>query len=215
MPKELTRSRCNRCGNETNHRVLFNRQIDGYEEDDEGDILFSYWDRYELLACAGCDSVSLRHTDFFEPHNEETVAFYPPRTSRNKPRWLQELSPGMREVLKEVYAALDSDSLVLALMGARAVLDMLFVEKVGDVGGFGAKLKELERKGYVGAKNREILETALDAGNAAAHRGYRPKPDDLTAVMDILENLLQAVYHLESLAERLKGTTPPRTNAGT
>jgi len=33
----------------------------------------------------------------------------------------------------------------------------------------------------------------------------------MSAVMDIVENTLQAAYHLNSLAERLKKATPPRT----
>ena len=60
------------------------------------------------------------------------------------------------------------------------------------------------------AKHAEVLEVALDAGSAAAHRAFRPDPDDLNAVMDIIENLLHSIYHLEKLATRLKKTTPPR-----
>ena len=67
-----------------------------------------------------------------------------------------------------------------------------------------------ETAGVIGSKNRDVLAVALDAGSAAAHRGYQATADDVNAVMDIVENLLQAVYHLESLADRLKNTTPPR-----
>jgi hypothetical protein len=91
-----------------------------------------------------------------------------------------------------------------------AAIDMIMTDKVGDVGSFGKKLEALEKNGVIGSKNREVLEAALDAGSAAAHRGYQPTTDDMGAVMDIVENLLQAAYHLNSLAERLKKATPAR-----
>jgi hypothetical protein len=90
------------------------------------------------------------------------------------------------------------------------VVDMVLVDHVGDSGGFGEKLKAAERAGVISKKNREVLGVALEAGNAAAHRGNQPNSGDVNAVLDIVENLLQAVYHLESLADRLKLNTPKR-----
>jgi len=89
-------------------------------------------------------------------------------------------------------------------------MDMLIVEKVGDAGTFKQKLKKLQDAGFVGAKNVEVLDAALDAGSAAAHRGHAPKPSDVNAVMDIVENLLHAVYVLPGMAQGLKKTTPSR-----
>lgn len=94
------------------------------------------------------------------------------------------------------------------MMGARTLLDMLMVQKVGDVGSFKQKLKKLQAGGFVSADNVEILDAALDAGNAAAHRGHAPNASDVNTVMDIVENLLQAVYVLPDMAQRLKETTP-------
>lgn len=84
------------------------------------------------------------------------------------------------------------------------------VEKVGDEGGFSQKLKSLEEAGYVSSKNRAVLEAALEAGSAASHRGYAAKADEVNAVMDIVENMLQAVYVLDEAAQKLKKATPPR-----
>jgi hypothetical protein len=95
-------------------------------------------------------------------------------------------------------------------MGARTVVDMLLMDKVGDLGTFSEKLTQLEGDGFVGRKNREFLGAALDAGNAAAHRGYQPKKEHLDHVMDIVENVLQAVYILEEAADELKKSTPAR-----
>jgi hypothetical protein len=89
-------------------------------------------------------------------------------------------------------------------------MDLVIVDKVGDVGTFAQKLEELEKQGFVGTQNRLFLDAALDAGSAAAHRGYTPESEDINHVMDIIENLLQAVYALERAAQRLKRSTPPR-----
>jgi hypothetical protein len=211
---KLTRSHCNSCGRSTKHHILAHRHIPGSEAtEDFGEI---HWiDDYELLECAGCETVTMRHTDWFEPTDETRVRTYPPPVARREPTWLRNAPTPrkIRTLMQQVYAALDSNSRALALMGARAVADIVLVEKVGDTGGFSEKLKAAEIAGVIGSKNRNVLAAALDAGNAAAHRGYQATADDVNAVMDIIENLLQAVYHLESLADRLKGTTPARSKA--
>jgi hypothetical protein len=96
------------------------------------------------------------------------------------------------------------------MMGARALVDMLIVEKVGDVGTFKQKLDTLAAGEFIGATQVEILDAALDAGSAAAHRGHTPSESEVNAVMDIVENLLNAVYVLPDIAKSLKKTTPPR-----
>ena len=70
--------------------------------------------------------------------------------------------------------------------------------------------KALHEKGFVSSKNVQFLTAALDAGSAAAHRGYAGNTEAVNAVMDIVENLLQSVYALEDLAEQLEKSTPPR-----
>jgi hypothetical protein len=116
-------------------------------------------------------------------------------------------------LLREVYRSLDADNRSLPMMGARALLDILIVEKVGDVGTFKQKLDKLAAGGFIGTAQVEILDAALDAGSAAAHRGHTPSFAEVNAVMDIVENLLKAVYVLPDMAKSLKKTTPPRPKA--
>jgi hypothetical protein len=116
----------------------------------------------------------------------------------------------MKELLNEIYAALHSGSMRLALMGTRTVVDMLLLQEVGDVGSFNSKLNALRDKGVISERNREVLAAALDAGSAAAHRGYKPGQEEIEAVLDIVENVLQATHHLSRLAEKLRKKTPLR-----
>jgi hypothetical protein len=206
---KITRSHCNGCGRVTKHHVLFTKHLAGSETGEAYGTI--HWtDDYEILECAGCKTVSMRHGAWFEPTDETAVRIYPPPVARRQPDWLYQTPNMVMTLMKQVYTALDSNSRGLALMGARAAVDIVLVEKVGDSGGFAEKLKTAEAAGILGRKNRQVLDAALDAGNAAAHRGYQATADDVNAVIDIVENLLQAVYHLESLADRLKRTTPAR-----
>jgi len=206
----LTKSHCNSCGRDTNHHVLRAREfshsffVDGY-----GDAYTS--ERYELLECAGCESISMRHTSYQDITDDTDVSIYPPPVARRRPPWLSSLPHDLQVLMKQVYGALDANSRALAVMGARAVVDMVLVATVGDTGGFAQKLKAAEAAGVISKKNRQVLDAALDAGNAAAHRGHQPSTANVNAVIDIVENLLQAVYQLDSLAETLKKSTPRRT----
>jgi hypothetical protein len=210
--KQLTKAPCNRCNRETKHAVL-KKRLTSDEADAKGYGPVSWQDVYEMLECGGCESVTLRHTHLFSEYPEPRVSYYPPPIARPAPMWKHKLPLELRSLADEVYSALHADSRRLGLMGARTILDMVLLEKVGDAGTFLEKLKKFEDLGFVGSRDREILEAALDAGSAAAHRGYRPKPDQLDQVMDIVEHLLEAVYVLHRAAADLRKSTPPRKRA--
>jgi hypothetical protein len=205
-----TRCHCNNCGRGTGHSVIDKRTVHDEDEPDEDGSPPFYWeDTYEVLQCRGCGSVTLKHYTLYAS-GEEDVAFYPPRVSRRAPSWQWKLPSEMRELLNEIYAALHSNGKRLALMGARTLVDMLMTHEIGNKGTFDARLKLLRDRGVVSERNRDILATVLDAGSAAAHRGYKPKSEELDAVMDIVENLLQAAHHLPKVAADLKKKIPAR-----
>lgn len=207
--ENVVRVHCNRCGHETKHAILATHQTEGSAEV-EGVGHIWWTDSYEFLECGGCEAVTLRNSHWFSDTDETTVHHYPPRASRSLPRWKSKLPWQISSLLGEAYLALHADSRRLAVMGARAILDMLFLDTIGDKGTFKDKLKALESQGFVGSKNREYLEAALDAGSAAMHRGHVPSAEAVGHVMDIVENLLQAVYVLRPAASALKTGTPPR-----
>ncbi len=206
--EEIIRCHCNNCGRDTDHLLLTRRVVEDREPLDEV-AFFSWTDTYEVLQCRGCGAVCLRHT-YEDVANVKSVAYYPPSVSRRAPSWRWNLPGDMKELLNEIYVALHSDSMRLALMGTRTLVDMLMLQEVADVGSFATKLKALRDKGVVSEKNREVLSVALDAGSAAAHRGYKPSRDEIEAVLDIVENVLQAAHHLSQVAEELRKKIPPR-----
>jgi hypothetical protein len=210
MSNHGTKAPCRNCHRETKHEVIATR-VTLTEREAEGYGTLSWEDTFEMLECCGCEAVMLRRSNVFSEEPEEVkVSYYPPMVSRRRPTWQRQLRHNLSELMTEIYSALDADNRRLALMGARTVVDIVLVDKLGDKGTFAEKLEALERQGLVGPRNREFLTAALEAGNAAAHRGFKPSTEDLGHVMDIVENVLQAVYLLEKGATRLKTVTPSR-----
>lgn len=197
----------------TKHGIRASHSKSSLDEIEEGPS-FEEKETVEILECLGCEHLVVRRIYMHEAYDEATTEFYPPLISRPMPRWSRIIGIGVpgiiRDVLKEVYKAIQTDSPILATMGARTILDLVMVEKVGDKGSFEQKLEALERNGFVGKKNREFLAAALDAGSAAAHRGFAPTRPQLEDVMDIVENLIETAYVLERRANTIRKATPPR-----
>lgn len=217
MPKKRKniQAPCNDCGRKTDHLILKTHTTSGHDQ--EAGVHWST--SFDMLECCGCHFISLRRTFDFSEYEDFVVEYFPPPISRRKPAWEGELMMNVRadsplpDLLKEVYSALHADSRRLATMGARALLDVAIMDSVGDVGRFDQKLDALKQKGFLGEQQHSLLEAALDAGNAAAHRGHCPSAKQLNHVMDIVENVLQQIYVLPHSAAELQRSTPPRNKA--
>ena len=214
-PAKSTKAPCRECHAFTNHSVVGEFQTDDIEEDDEGHPMFSWIVTYELLRCLGCDSGSLRisatHPD--TPQVERT--YYPAPIARRLPSWRYELPKDLWELMHEVYAALNAGHHRIALMGARTLVDMTIVQAVGDVGTFKAKLEQLRLQDHITKQHEKILFSALDAGSAAAHRGFKPTKENIGFVLDIVEHLLQSRFVLQNKSELLEQSTPKRSKPST
>ena len=200
---------CNCCLHQTKHSILAERQHEEEGPEEEWGCL--WWEtKYTLFICCGCESVTLRrHHTFSEWEGGSKIEFYPPQVSRQLPKCHDELPCEIHELICEIYTALHSNSRRLALMGVRTVIDMFVLDKIGDAGTFSQKLKALVDGGYLGSQQRDILNVALEAGNAAAHRGYKPSSEVLSHAIDVVESLLQS-YALEKVSNSVKEQIPPR-----
>ena len=206
---KLEKVHCNKCLHATNHMVVAKRKHDG--SDEVGDGWTVDWETtYTMLECCGCESVVMRRQFWFSEGDGVEEEYYPPAVSRQEPHWFRDLDDEYKELLEEVYSALHADSRRLAMMGARAIVDLFLTRYAGDIGGFAAKLAAVEGAGLVGRRDRETLEAALDVGHATAHRGHKPNRKVVDSVMDIVEGLLRSDRNAE-VAQVLRRTTPPRT----
>lgn len=219
-PTRTRKAHCNDCGGERNHHVLHVERLTWDNEDRAG--IHGGTD-YETLKCAGCEKIVLRESAWCTEDGDDgpTVRFYPPSTFRPEPKWLHdfwlEFPPGqdlLHDLLKEVYVALQNDQPFLAAMGIRALLEQIMVTKCGDHGTFRENLAAFEDKGFVSALQRERLETVLEVGHAAIHRGYKPSMEDLMTLVDLTEVIVQTIYLHGSKVEDLKKKIPARKKSG-
>lgn len=218
----IVRIFCNECLREMKHTVLSSVKRSGVHEVNP-EFHISWENTYQVLECQECDSVTLRvrhwndEAQWSQNKKDYQDSYYPPIVSRPKPIWFDKLDPKLQDVLDEVYVALDANTRFLAAFGARTALDMLIVDKIGDIGTFKDKLNKLESEGYIDSTEKELLDAVTEAGNAAAHRGYAPDEQLLNSVMDILESLFDRIYfkpdrdkELLRKARELKSKIPKR-----
>lgn len=209
---------CNYCSQETKHSVLTQHEniVRGEPIADLYHEYFWWHTTYTLLVCCGCESVTLRRLMRFSEweDGESEIEFYPPSMSRKMPAWHEKIPYKIHDLLSEVYTALYSNSHRLALMGARTIIDMFILDKIGDIGTFQQKLDALVDRGYLASQQKDILSVALEAGNAAVHRAYKPSSEVLNHVIDVVETLLQS-YVLEKASDSVKNEIPhrPRKNS--
>jgi hypothetical protein len=204
---------CNQCLHPTKHSIIaHHKHIDEGPQEDWG---CPWWEiEHTLFICCGCESITLRrHLEHSEWEEHSETEFYPPQVSRRQPKWHDKLPYEIQELLCEIYTALHSNSRRLALMGVRTVIDIFMLDKIGeDIGTFNQKLQALVDRGYLGSQQKDILNVALDAGHAAAHRGYQPSPEVLNHTIDVVESLLQS-YALEKDSNLVKGEIPSKSKA--
>ncbi|MFF0948341.1 DUF4145 domain-containing protein [Rhizobium leguminosarum] len=216
----IIKAHCNKCRGLTNSWVRAEHTVT------ENDGLISWSDSFEVLQCCGCDTLSVRQEHWFSEWDEMDYdeygrmvmrpgikeIYYPAPTVRAKPTWFDSISDEvLRNVLDELYAALNAGLGVLASVGARTLLDRAGYMLIGDPkGGFEGKLSALQSKGHISAQEKTTLEAVADAGNASAHRGYTPTAERLGHIVDIIENFLHRAFVLTGVVEDIRKATPAR-----
>ena len=185
---------------------------------------------YELLQCAGCEDIRLRHTsEHLDVKGKlvPTITYYPPATFRREPDWVsgivfrvkygrghwivvKSLPDFVSRLVEEIYTALHGECLSLAAMGVRALLERVMIDCIGDQGTFTRNLTAFQEQGYISSRQKNVLEATLEVGHASIHRGFTPTPDDIIHVLDITENIIEMIYVSSEQAAHIKKRIPPR-----
>lgn len=208
---------CNGCQQKTNHLIKAEHKVSSDKED-----YFSWCNEYYIMQCMGCDSISFLDQYGDEEmqdytHEGEVVFYtldtvYPPRIARQIPSWFNELKEEktLLNILTEVYTALQNNLSVLATQGTRTALDIVMTKKIGNTGGFAKRVDAFIAAGYLQKDLRQTLLDVLDAGSAAAHRGYQPDEQEISEIFDLVEGIIHAVYIMPKKAEKVKAKTPQK-----
>ncbi len=212
---------CNNCQHDTWHSILFYKKdtwADEHHPIDGGDD-------YKIAQCNGCKGVSYEERSWFsEDVNTDgtldiTVKRFPPKTLRKKPKWFSRLhvvhilsGSGFGMLFNETYIALQNNCRSLAVMGIRALLEQIMIEKCGDQGSFTANINKFENDGYISKLQKNALLPVIEAGHAAVHRSYEPKSEEVISALDITENIIESIYVNESKGNKLNETVPKKNN---
>lgn len=193
--------------------------------DDDGTVAS---DTGMILECCGCERVYFRRDVYFsewDTSGEDPVTgesrgggvettYWPATITRQRPKWLDTIEKTDRDLgdlLREMYVALDSDLRVLSAVAARTVFDRAS-EFLGidPALGFQEKLESLAANGKIGIDEEGILDVLVDAGSAAAHRGWRPKPQELNTMVDVVESFLHRSLVLGDGIAKLRASVPQK-----
>jgi hypothetical protein len=210
-----TMAPCSECRKRTWHNVLH------AVETNTGHGLV-YRDR--MIECAGCRAISLEHSQrWLDDKKPWSVQYFPSPATREVPEWVFDLQigalggdEGMKwaELFGEINAAMCGGQHRLALMGIRALLEQVMISKIGDQGSFAKNLNKFCEGGYISIVQRDVVDTVLEAGHAAMHRMFKPREEDLTLVLDIVEGVVAAIYIHPRGAEGLAARVTPRRTKG-
>lgn len=216
--KETIKTHCYNCDIETNQDILFFDSEIGPQEivlrNEQGDDSQSAWlvvaNIWNLTKCRGCEKINFKHLLRNSPdRNADHVFNFPRKPIRQVPNWIMKLPIKYLEILQEIYISVNEQLFILSLTGIRTLLDIYIVTKIGDAGNFKTKLNKLVTEGIITSSKASVLEIAIDAGNASAHRGYKPTKETLFQILNIVENLLQSEI-VDRQSEKIRENTPKR-----
>ena len=213
---------CHKCGSQ--RADVLTEHIDDYD-----DGYFQAYTRYKILECRGCGqnyykTSSTNSEDYtqvgddkpgeWETVYNETIHYWPPPAKHQMPEWasnLVVLDRIMGALFADVYTALSNNLGVLAAIGMRTVFDRASeLLGVDEAKPFNAKLADLQAKGHISMKQGGVLAALIDAGSAAAHRGWQPKPHQLEGMLVILEAFLHTAFLLADVGDELVKHVPKK-----
>jgi hypothetical protein len=196
---------CTECNRTTKHEILHSEDVQGYNE--EADIHSSA--KYQIVRCRGCETVSFAEQSW----NSEDIdsdgqpiewnIFYPSRTERKPIEGHYHLPDKVCRVYEETLKALGNGAPTLAAIGIRAVVEAICADKHCESRNLEKKIDLLVTNGYLAVHQAKFLHLQRFMGNSAAHEIQTPARAELTAALDIAENMLTTLYILPTLAKKM------------
>lgn len=181
--------------------------------------------QHKLLECCGCGTVFYYEDSWdsesgdndFEgrftfDHNIKTVPV--PENQSLKPEWVFQIDKQdsvLYCILNEVYTAYEHKSLILASIGLRTAFDRT-TEVIGIRSDLplNKKVEAVFDLGHVSQKERNQLSIVADAGNAAAHRGWKPDESTFESLLRVTEKFIHKMVLEDNKVEEIGEQIPKR-----
>lgn len=218
---------CPKCNGERNCERFAFVNVPWNWEDQSGAYSISGGNEHSLLRCLGCETVfyliSSWHEDDIEQWYDaagevQSSPIYKkttyPRPAGERPNWIEALEKKdkpLSRIMRQVYDAVDADSFILAAIGLRTAFDRASqILKIDPAVPFDSKLQEIKKGGWIGETEYQILKIIVDAGSAAAHRGWEPDAAELHTLISTMENFLQRTLVTGQSPLQIGKNIPPR-----
>lgn len=216
MNENKVKTYCNECFRETNHEIkgdYSKKEWDSYGSHND-ESFHQIWIEYtwQIVECMGCETVSARFEEIFSEVDGISEKRYPALIARRKPEWVIDIEDETLEVLfDELYIAYAANALFLSTMACRTIIERIMTLKSKSDGSFKKRLTDLERLKLITESDKGLVETALEAGHASAHRGWSPRETKtMDIVIGIIENLVEKLFILPKLSGELSKQIPKR-----
>lgn len=207
---KIIKGHCPSCGSGCRAYVRGEHAVHSTDPDDG----ISARDVGMVLECCGCERIYFRRDFWLSEWEGVETSYWPAPVRRQRPTWLEKIEASERALgmlLDEMYTALDNDLRVLAAIAARTVLDCASqLLGVDPETSFKEKLRGLCADGRIGLDEKETLKILVDAGSAAAHRGWRPTIDEISTMVGVVETFIHRSLVLGERIEKLKASVPAR-----
>lgn len=181
---------------------------------------------HRLLQCSGCDSIFYHLNENFSEHTIQEqidgefrevpidmVTTYPSYEENLLPSWMSKLESAdaqLFQIFNEVYFTSYHDHLILSSIGLRTIFDRTSeLLKIHPGLSLNAKIAKLKDEGFIGDTESKILSTIVDAGSAAAHRGWIPGRIEFKQMLRAIENFVQRTVLTERSLAHIKQKIPP------
>lgn len=217
---------CIECKRSTRHLVSVSLDKTGSESNDVEEWSVDWSDRYQVIECQGCETVSFRHQSWFSEAQDfdddgTTERVYP---LRNKDAIsaspYHNVPSNLRRIYKELIECFNNDSPTLCAAGLRAIVEGICaqqgivdgpVEMPAKGGGtqvvrrdtLEGRIAGLQEKGLLTQSSAQTLHEHRYLGNSAVHELARPSTDELKLAIEIVEHVLEHLYELPEKAAAL------------
>ncbi len=217
---------CIECKRPTRHLVTVSLDNTGSESDEREGWSVDWSDRYQVIECQGCETVSFRHESWFSEAQDfdddgTTERIYP---LRNKdainPRPYHNVPSNLRRIYTELIDCFNNDSPTLCAAGLRALVEGVCAQQgiadgpvqVPAKGGgtqvirrdnLEGRIAGLQEKGLLTQPSAQTLHEHRYLGNSAVHELARPSADELKLAIEIVEHVLEQLYELPEKAAEL------------
>ena len=223
MTKELLKALCPTCGGLRNCTI--HGELTTHWEDQRYPVYGYHY--HHLLQCNGCETVFYHHNEHFSEHTTheyrngelietpiDMVTTYPSSETFQPPAWLSKLESvdgQLFQIFNEMYSSYNSSHFILSSIGLRTIFDRTAeLLQIHPGLSLGEKVEKLKLDGFIGETEALVLTSVINAGNAAAHRGWSPNKSEFEQMLEALESFVQRTLLGKKSLEHITEKIPPK-----